>query len=181
MRNRPLSHTKRGKLLAALGGLVGGPLGVIVSPLVLMLINASKKEGNRFLVWALSGIPICTGLWLFQFSLIWVIALAIEDPRKSPNDILSNNGMGYWESSINAQKMMKNPDWCNYTILWAGLDGAEVLTCFSRDWTTNTKNDHKVIYCGETPNLGDEEFKCRQMPNQQFTEEQMRIVKSDNQ
>ena len=55
MENLPLSHTKRGKLLAAIGGLAGGPLGVIVSPLVLMLVNASKKEGNRFLIWALSG------------------------------------------------------------------------------------------------------------------------------
>tara|TARA_B100000073_G_scaffold345990_1_gene356288 strand:- start:1047 stop:1520 length:474 start_codon:yes stop_codon:yes gene_type:complete len=62
MTKRPLSHTKRGKLLAAAGGLAGGPLGVIVSPLVLMFINAIKKDGNRFLVWGLIGIisaPIC--------------------------------------------------------------------------------------------------------------------------
>jgi len=56
MKDRPLSHTKRGKLLAVVGGLSGGPLGVIASPLVLMLINTHKKEGNRFVIWFFIGI-----------------------------------------------------------------------------------------------------------------------------
>ena len=181
MENLPLSHTKRGKLLAAIGGLAGGPLGVIVSPLVLMLINASKKEGNRFLIWALSGIPICTGLWLFQFFVILIIGAAIEDQPTSSNDVLRNNGMGYWENSMNAKMMIPSPDWCNYELKFTGFEGYEILTCFARDWNTAEKNDHKVIECVKDPELGKLEFECTELANKQFTEEQMRIVKSDNQ
>ena len=62
---RPLSHTKRGKILAALFGLVGGgPLGVLLSPLALMLVNAIKKKGNRFLIWSILGVIAAPILWI---------------------------------------------------------------------------------------------------------------------
>ena len=98
MTNRPLSHTKRGKLLAAIGGLAGGPLGVIVSPLVLMLINASKKEGNRFLIWFLLGMPISAGLWFIQAIIISVIGLSTGDLSGS-----KSNGMETWSEIEEAQ------------------------------------------------------------------------------
>ena len=65
MSERPLSHTKRGKLLAALIGLVGGgPLGLVLAPLVLMLVNALKKRGNRFLAWGILGIFLAPLCWI---------------------------------------------------------------------------------------------------------------------
>ena len=182
MSERPLSHTKRGKLLAAAGGLAGGPLGVIVSPLVLMLVNAGKKDGNRFLIWFLLGIPISAGLWFIQIiPVLTILAVVYQNSEEwtySPNEFLSNNGMEYWQESVEAQKIMKNPDWCNYTIEWIGLDGTEVLTCFSRDWSTNVKNDHKVIRCSMTREFKESEFSCFVKQNQQLNDEQMLIIKS---
>jgi len=65
MSERPLSHTKRGKLLAAIGGLAGGgPLGLVLAPLVLMLVNAFKKRGNRFLFWGILGIFLAPLCWI---------------------------------------------------------------------------------------------------------------------
>ena len=62
---RPLSHTKRGKLLAAIIGLLGGgPLGLVLAPLVLMLVNALKKRGNRFFIWSILGIIAAPVLWI---------------------------------------------------------------------------------------------------------------------
>jgi len=179
MTNRPLSHTKRGKLLAVIGGLAGGPLGVIVSPLVLMLINANKKEGNRFFIWFAVGVPICAGLWFIQLLAITPIIIALGDPWRS-DDYLTHNGMEYWENSPEAKKMMKNPDWCNHNIKWSGLDGTHILECFSRDWTTKEKNDHKVIRCEMTSEFQEHEFRCTMKPNRQFTDQQMSTVNSNN-
>ena len=185
MSERPLSHTKRGKLLAAAGGLAGGPLGVIVSPFVLMLVNAGKKDGNRFLIWFLLGIPISAGLWFIQIiPVITILAVVYQNSEEwtySPNEFLSNNGMEYWQNSIDAKKMMKNPDWCNHEQKFTGLDGYEILTCFARDWNTVEKNDHKVIECVKEPELGTLKFVCTEIANKQFTEEQISIVRSHKQ
>ncbi len=180
MPDKPLSHSKRGKLLAVIGGLAGGPLGVIASPLVLMFINAIKKDGNSFLIWFLVGIPISAGLWFTQAFVIVTIGTLVEEPR-SPNENLSNNGMEYWQSSFNAKKMMKNPDWCNHEQKFTGFDGYEIHTCFARDWNTVEKNDHKAIECIKEPELGTLIFNCKEIANKQFTEEQMSIVRSHKQ
>ncbi|MFM7641504.1 MAG: hypothetical protein ACKO45_08135 [Cyanobium sp.] len=66
---KPLSERKTGLLIAALGGLAGGPIGLLVSPYVLLLLNntlkgKNGKQPNRFIPWALIGVigsPIC---WL---------------------------------------------------------------------------------------------------------------------
>lgn len=68
MTEKPLSYTKRGKLLSAAGGLFGGPLGVVASPLVLMTINYfTRKRGikfSRFTVWAMLGIVMAPVCWI---------------------------------------------------------------------------------------------------------------------
>ena len=58
---KPLSEKPLGYLLAAAGGLLGGPLGVIFSIAVLFALSAIMKQKNgnnpnRFLVWSLIGI-----------------------------------------------------------------------------------------------------------------------------
>jgi hypothetical protein len=59
--DKSLSQKPLGYVLAAAGGLIGGPIGVILSLLVLIALNnlMKVKEGNhpnRFLVWAAIGV-----------------------------------------------------------------------------------------------------------------------------
>jgi hypothetical protein len=58
---RPLSEKPLGYILAAAGGLLGGPIGVLLSLIVLFTLSAAlkPKDGrvpNRFKYWMLSGI-----------------------------------------------------------------------------------------------------------------------------
>lgn len=58
---KALSETPIGYLLAVLGGTLGGPLGWITSPVVLLILNnvmkgVGDKQPNRFLVWGLIGV-----------------------------------------------------------------------------------------------------------------------------
>jgi hypothetical protein len=58
---KPLSQKPLGYGLAVLGGLLGGPVGIFVSPGVLFLLNKTMKadadkKPNRFLAWALIGV-----------------------------------------------------------------------------------------------------------------------------
>ena len=70
---RSLSRKKRGYLLAILGGIPGGPIGSLVSPLVLFGLNRTMKEKdgqkpNIFKRWALIGIfgaPLCFSTHIF--------------------------------------------------------------------------------------------------------------------
>jgi len=67
---KPLSEKPLGYLLSVAGGLLGGPIGLIASPLVLFGLNkaltpSEGKAPNRFRAWALTGIvgaPICLAL-----------------------------------------------------------------------------------------------------------------------
>lgn len=57
----PLSEKPQGYLLAIAGGVIGGPIGMVLSPIVLVVLNnvMKVKEGkvpNRFAIWALAGI-----------------------------------------------------------------------------------------------------------------------------
>jgi hypothetical protein len=64
---KPLSEKPLGYVLSVLGGLLGGPLGLIASPAVLfglgkVMKGASGKTPNRFLAWAAVGVvgaPLC--------------------------------------------------------------------------------------------------------------------------
>lgn len=75
---KPLAFTKRGKILAVLGGIPCGPLGMAVSPAALCLINrftiGGAKKTNRFLIWSLLGIPAFFTLWFIQISAILIFA-----------------------------------------------------------------------------------------------------------
>lgn len=74
--NRPLSQTKKGKLIACLLGLIGGgPIGFVISPLVLMLVNAIKRRGNRFLIWGILGVVAAPILWIPTI----IVGIALTD------------------------------------------------------------------------------------------------------
>lgn len=72
---RPLSEKPAGYLLAVAGGLLGAPLGLIVSPGILFLLGKAMrakdgKRPNRFAVWALIGIigaPVCLAIGNSEF------------------------------------------------------------------------------------------------------------------
>lgn len=65
--DKPLSQSKKGYFLAFLGGTLGLPVGWVLSPLVLYLLNKYFKgkadsSPNRFRIWAIIGIvaaPMC--------------------------------------------------------------------------------------------------------------------------
>lgn len=68
---KPLSQKPLGYILAVLGGTLGAPLGWVVSPAVLVVLNkifvdTETKKTNRFLIWSLIGIvaaPISISLF----------------------------------------------------------------------------------------------------------------------
>jgi len=68
MNEKPFSFTSRGKLLSVVGGLLGGPLGVIASPVVLMAINYYTRKRsmkfNRFTLWAVFGVILAPVCWI---------------------------------------------------------------------------------------------------------------------
>lgn len=68
MTEKPLSYTKKGKLISAVGGLFGGPFGVVASPLVLMAINYFTRKRNskfnRFTIWAIIGVVLAPVCWI---------------------------------------------------------------------------------------------------------------------
>jgi len=83
-----LSHTKRGKLLAIAGGLIGGPLGLIISPIVLVVINYfTRKRGDafrRFIVWAALGVILAPICWFLVISAALLsVVLQVDDPERS--------------------------------------------------------------------------------------------------
>ena len=167
MIKKPLSETKRGKLLASIAGIAGGPAGVLVSPLVLILINNTKKNGNRYLVWGLIGVPISVILLFIQLIplLLWAF---VQPPSES-------NGMSIWAGSQEAKRLMQEPDWCVYTYMPGPPDDYSYFYCYKRDMGTLAKNDHQVISCydeGLDGNL-DGFFNCSRVSNKQFSTEEM--------
>jgi len=67
---KQLSEKPLGYILAVAGGVLGGPIGMVASPLALLALNKVQKPSdgktpNRFKSWALTGIvgaPICLGI-----------------------------------------------------------------------------------------------------------------------
>lgn len=88
---KPLAFTKRGKILAVLGGIPCGPLGLVASPSVLCLINYFSRKGqkrtNRFLIWTVLGIPAFISLWSVQFVAFIIFgSLVCVDQRDCMDD-----------------------------------------------------------------------------------------------
>lgn len=64
----PLSKRKRGYLIAVAAGTVAGPIGWVVSPLVLLVINKlseknKDKNTNIFAIWTLIGMVLTPAIW----------------------------------------------------------------------------------------------------------------------
>ena len=167
MIKKPLSETKMGILLSSIAGIAGGPVGVVVSPLVLTYINKIKKSGNRFLVWSLIGVPASVGLLIAQF-----IALAMFALMHSSQDY---NGMDSWSGSQAAREIMQDPDWCVRTLVYGPPDGADYFYCYKRDMVTLVKNDHKAIFCHDEDFDGN--YNCTSRANKQFSTDEMNVNK----
>jgi len=93
MEGIPLSHTKKGKLLAIAGGLIGGPIGLIVSPIVLVVINYfTRKRGTafrRFIVWAVLGVFLAPVCWILVIAAVLLSAvLHVDNPERTYPEVL---------------------------------------------------------------------------------------------
>jgi hypothetical protein len=81
---KPLSEKAAGYGLALLGGVLGGPLGLISSPLTLLILNRLRKSKdqdrpNRFLTWALLGIIGAPVSWL---GFLTPLLMTPDDPEQ---------------------------------------------------------------------------------------------------
>ena len=69
-----LAYTKKGILIACLGGILGGPIGLIVSPALFLFINAVTRNQdvsiNRFLIWSALGTLVAPVSLLLSLILI---------------------------------------------------------------------------------------------------------------
>ncbi len=113
---KPLSETKKGLAIAFLGGFLGGPLGLVASPTVLLLLrkywnSSGSKVPNRFLAWSLIGLVGA------PFSLL---VLAIPLAKISNDKAISNCNTGELEScrelldsSSGIKKQITNPNFKN--------------------------------------------------------------------
>ena len=80
---KTLARSKRGIFLAIAGGILGGPVGIVLSPATLAFVNSiTKKQGaktNRFLIWAILG-AIGAPFSLILSLMIWIIGPCIIQP-----------------------------------------------------------------------------------------------------
>lgn len=146
-------------------------MGIIISPIVLMLINAIKKDGNRFLVWGIAGIPVSIALWMVQIPILLIIGMVMMEA-----DALGRNGMNNWRQLADAKHLMPNPDWCIHTEDWTQdqmdiTDRVKTLRCYESDYSTPTMSDYKAIKCETEPDK--EIYFCAYEANQQFSEEEI--------
>ena len=74
---KPLSYTFLGKFLAVLAGIPSGWIGMILSPLAMMLVNKISKQGKpSYGLWILIG-----ALCFFPIHFIYIIDLCEKDPQ----------------------------------------------------------------------------------------------------
>lgn len=166
----PLSRTKRGVFIALLGGVLGGPLGIIVSPLVLFLVSHIKKDGNRFLIWAIIGLPASIVLWAAQVTVLMIIGMAMME-----TDALGRNGMKEWRQLTDAKDLMPSPDWCIHTEDWVQdqmdiTNRVKTLRCYAFDNSAATKNNYLSIIC-ETE-ADKDTYLCKEDDSRQFSAEE---------
>jgi len=80
---KTLARSKRGIFLAMAGGILGGPVGVVLSPATLAFVNSITKKHsektNRFLIWAVLG-AIGAPFSLILSLMIWIIGPCIIQP-----------------------------------------------------------------------------------------------------
>ena len=134
----PLSEKPLGFLLAFLGGTLGGPVGWISSPVVLLILNNvmkgnETKQPNRFLVWGLIGIigaPLS-------------IAPIIGNTNKSDtNGANSQNNTG-----ITGQELTPKPEdtsgvnMTNYSKIETGMSYSQVAALLGENGTELSSNE----------------------------------------
>ena len=131
-----------GYLLAILGGTLGGPLGWITSPIVLLGLNRILKEKdgkqpNRFLIWALVGIVGA------PLSLAPIIASA---DRKSPVSKASQDSGRIAQQSNQDQSISTNRSGAgvtmeNYNKLQTGMTYEQVVDILGEEGKEMSSND----------------------------------------
>jgi len=140
--SRSLSQKPLGYLLAILGGTLGGPLGWITSPIVLLGLNRILKEKdgkqpNRFLIWALVGIVGA------PLSLAPIIASA---DRKSPAPKASqDNGriaqQSNQDQSTSTKRSGAGVTVENYNKLQTGMTYEQVVDILGEEGKEMSSND----------------------------------------
>ena len=140
--SRSLSQKPLGYLLAILGGTLGGPLGWITSPIVLLGLNRILKEKdgkqpNRFLIWALVGIVGA------PLSLAPIIASA---DRKSPAPKASQDGgriaqQSNQDQSTSTKRSGAGVTMENYNKLQTGMTYEQVVDILGEEGKEMSSND----------------------------------------
>lgn len=86
-------------MVATVAGLVGGPIGLIVSPLVLSVcMKRNETKNNPFLYWSASGV-ILAPLLLFSSLFLYAILSLIYDTNRPPLPISERNRDYYCRAS----------------------------------------------------------------------------------
>jgi hypothetical protein len=114
----PLSKRPLGYLIAVLGGALGGPIGLVMSPLALLAVNyimksKDEKQPNIFLAWSLIGIlgaPLSIGLFsLTSESVRQSLRQSFERGRQAArNDVEAGAKLKNATESLDTEIVPKN-------------------------------------------------------------------------
>ena len=127
---KPLSKKPLGYFLTVLGGTLGGPIGWIVSPVVMVILNNIMKEKdgkhpNRFLVWGLIGI----------------IGAPISLAPIIGNSSTPTNTAGNTEQSTPKPEDTTGVNMANYSKIKTGMTYEEVVAILGKQGEEMTSND----------------------------------------
>ena len=131
---KPLSEKPLGYLLAVAGGVLGGPIGLVASPLVLfglnkVLVPSDGKAPNRFKAWALTGLigaPICLG-----------ITAAIAPTTQTPSTATAPPAA----EAPAPPKQRTGVTMANFSRLKSGMSYSQVVSILGSEGTEMSSND----------------------------------------
>jgi hypothetical protein len=85
-----LATSKRGFLLASAGGLIGGPFGLLLGPLILGIINITcrgkGKSVSRFRIWSYAGVVIAPITLITSIAILIGIGIILDPTFTGPSD-----------------------------------------------------------------------------------------------
>ena len=85
-----LATSKRGFLLASAGGLIGGPFGLLLGPLILGIINIAcrgkGKSVSRFRMWCYAGVAIAPITLTISIAILIGIGSILDPTFTGPSE-----------------------------------------------------------------------------------------------